>query len=120
MFTQVFVKRIDNEITIKTNKKKIQHHKENSLGLTNKNDISSQGLNCEEVKVKEFHIGEMRNLARAYKSLDYFPYCQLFYNGTSTFFINPTYRTHIVKAHNVNTLQSPNDFEMTNDKKTRP
>ena len=32
---------------------------------------------CEYVKIKEFYIGERRNLERAYKRLSYSSYCQL-------------------------------------------
>lgn len=34
-------------------------------------------MRCEDVKVKKFHIGEMGNLANAYKRLGYYLYYQL-------------------------------------------
>lgn len=41
----------------------------------------------ENVKVKEFYIGERRNLIKAYKRFGYFLYCQLIYSRISTFFV---------------------------------
>ena len=43
-------------------------------------------VTCENVNVKESHIGERRNLASSYKRLGYSPYCQLVLWWNPTFY----------------------------------